>query len=402
MRIFKKNSKKIQAELPTEIHKHPFVVPVVTFFILFFVGCAAFINFSGGTVGADETKVVRVYVDGDKHVFPTHAPTVGELLKRLNIELAPEDVVEPNINSPILSDNFSVNVYRARPVTVVDEDGTRIIDKIAESTAPEIAKKAGLKIFPEDKVEFAAPDLAIADKVVGDLITIDRAVPIILNLYGKDLPIRTQAKTVGELIPEKSINLNQGDTLTPKAETPIKKGMRVFVLGEGKRIVTEEEKIPAPVETEYDATMKVGETKVVDPGKDGKRVVTYEINIEKGKVTSRKEIQSIITEQPEVRKVIEGTKSEGFGGGFDAALASLRSCEGSYSSMTGNGYYGAYQFNSSSWRSFAPEPYKSYWDQGKVPPPAAQDQAARNYYEVSGWSPWPACSVSLGLQDVYR
>jgi hypothetical protein len=106
--------------------------------------------------------------------------------------------------------------------------------------------------------------------------------------------------------------------------------------------------------------------------------------------------------EPETKKIIEGTKTEGFGGGFDAALAALRSCEGSYSSNTGNGYYGAYQFSASSWRSFAPAAYKDSWDSGEVPPPVVQDQAARNYYQVSGWSPWPACSASLGLQDSYR
>lgn len=400
-KLLRKSSKKIQKEqLPTDIHKHPFVVPVVTFFIMFFLACGAFINFSGGTVGADETKVVKVFVDGETHVFPTHAPTVGELLKRLNIELDKEDVVEPNLNSPILADNFSVNVYRARPITVVDENGDRITAKIAESSAKEIAKKAGLKLFPEDRAEFVDPDLAVEDKVVGDLIVVERSVPVILNLYGKDIKTRTLADTVGEMITEKNINMNEGDTLTPKAETRIKKGMRIFLLGEGKRIVTEEEVIPAPVEKEYDATMKAGEIKVVDPGKDGKRVVTYEIHIEKRKIISRKEIQSIVTEEPEVRKVIEGTKSEGFGGGFDAALAALRSCEGGYTSVNPAGYYGAYQFNLSSWSAYAPAAYKN--TNPIDAPPAVQDQAARNYYMASGWAPWPSCSVSLGLQDIYR
>ena len=142
--------------------------------------------------------------------------------------------------------------------------------------------------------------------------------------------------------------------------------------------------------------MKVGEQKVVDPGLEGKRVVTYEIKLENGQEVSRKEIQSVVSVEPQVRKVIQGTKTEGFEGGFASALASLRSCEGSYTSNTGNGYYGAYQFDVGTWGGFGGYPNAA------AAPPAVQDQKARQTYEARGWSPWPACSSSLGLQDIYR
>jgi resuscitation-promoting factor RpfB len=381
---------------PPNLPKHPFVVPVLTFLFLFITACLGLIFTSGGTLAADDTKLVKVHVDGKNYTFPTHAPTVGELLKRLNIELYDQDLVEPNINSPILSDNFSVNVYRARPVTVVDENGDKTKAKIADSTPRGLVKKAGYKVHPEDNVDFAPPDQAVKQGIVGDLITIDRAVPVQFSLYGKTVLLRTHAKTVGDLLDEKGVQTIEGDSVQPSVGTPIKANMKIFVLRKGQKVITVEEKIPAPVETEYDATMKAGETKIVDPGQDGQRIVTYEIKTVNGREVSRKELHSIISTKPEVRKVIAGTKTVGFEGGFASALAALRSCEGSYTSNTGNGYYGAYQFDIGTWGG-----YGGYSNASQAPP-AVQDQKARDTYVARGWSPWPSCSQSLGLQDIYR
>ena len=62
-------------------------------------------------------------------------------------------------------------------------------------------------------------------------------------------------------------------------------------------------------------------------------------------------------------------------------------CEsgGDYSTDTGNGYYGAYQFDQSTWDAYAPSGY-----QGTNPaaaPPAVQDQAAASV----PYDAWPTC-----------
>ncbi|MBU2595799.1 transglycosylase family protein [Patescibacteria group bacterium] len=76
----------------------------------------------------------------------------------------------------------------------------------------------------------------------------------------------------------------------------------------------------------------------------------------------------------------------------------LRMCESgnTYSRNSGNGYYGAYQFNISTWRSYAPAGYADV--RPDLAPPAVQDQAALALYHKRGWQPWPACSRKLGLR----
>ena len=76
----------------------------------------------------------------------------------------------------------------------------------------------------------------------------------------------------------------------------------------------------------------------------------------------------------------------------------LRMCESgnTYARNSGNGYYGAYQFNISTWRSNAPDGWQDVRpDQA---PEAIQDQAALNLYNDRGFGPWPACSRKLGLR----
>ncbi len=74
-------------------------------------------------------------------------------------------------------------------------------------------------------------------------------------------------------------------------------------------------------------------------------------------------------------------------------FARLAACEsgGNYSINTGNGYYGAYQFDLSTWRSVG------FSGRPDLASRATQDEAARRLQAARGWSPWPACSRKLGL-----
>ena len=79
-------------------------------------------------------------------------------------------------------------------------------------------------------------------------------------------------------------------------------------------------------------------------------------------------------------------------------LAALRNCEsgGNYGSNTGNGFYGAYQFDLRTWHGLG------YGGLPSSASPATQDHAAEQLQSVRGWEPWPACSRKLGLGTVSR
>ncbi len=289
-------------------HRHPFAVPVITFMILFFISCATFVVMSGETIGAADAKVVHLYVDGKQQVIPTRAQNVGDVLQKNGIELREGDVTEPAVDSLIIDQDFNINVYRAKPVTIIDDNGQKITAKIAESDPSQIAKKAGMTVYPEDKVEMAAPDEALRDGIIGAKVVIDRAVPTTINLYGNTITARTQAATVGELLKEKNIKAVQGDTIQPSPDTPLTDKTQIFITSVGKQIASTEEEIPAPVEKVSDPNTPAGSSNVTEAGSPGRKVVTYEIELQNGKEVARRPIQEVVSVQPVKKVISEGTK----------------------------------------------------------------------------------------------
>lgn len=75
----------------------------------------------------------------------------------------------------------------------------------------------------------------------------------------------------------------------------------------------------------------------------------------------------------------------------EASWALLRKCEsgGNYATNTGNGYYGAYQFNATTWRSVGGSglPHQAA--------PAEQDKRAKILFSRSGRGQWPICGRKL-------
>jgi hypothetical protein len=119
------------------------------------VGATLFFN-GGRPVQASDSHIVYLFDNGGKQqTLDTKAKTVGELVNKLPLHLIPQDVVEPSLDTPIVEDNFRVNVYRARPVTVTDDSGSKIVTVTAQKSARVVAQDAGLSVYPEDEATFA-------------------------------------------------------------------------------------------------------------------------------------------------------------------------------------------------------------------------------------------------------
>jgi resuscitation-promoting factor RpfB len=303
-----KQKKVVNTQAPKRLsfqRNHPFVVPVITLFGLLIISMFSFLMLGGQTVGASDSKTVQLYVDGKTRTIPTRASTVREMLERVEIELAQEDVVEPSLDTPIISEKFSVNIYRARQVTVVDEQGKKTLAKTAETAPDQMARKAGYNLYPEDKVVVETPDQSLRDGVIGAKVVIDRATPIKINLYGTTYDVRTHAKTVADLAKERGIDFTNSSVL-PAPETALREHELVFVTDPGKQIISVEEVIPNEVETINDQGLTVGTNEVRAEGSQGRKAVVYEITPD-GK---RKPLQEIVVATPVKRVIVKGVKSK--------------------------------------------------------------------------------------------
>ena len=344
---------------------------------------------------ADE-KLVTIYDRGTEKTIVTKARTIREALKLAKFSIDErQDVVEPSLDSEMVAEKYNINIFRARPITIVDGN-KRLKVTTAEQTPALIAKAAGIEVFEEDKTTLSNSDNMAVDGA-NMVMKIDRASMVNFVLYGKESVIRTHAKTVGELLKEKNINPKKDDTLSVDRSAKIIPGMKIELWRNGKQTVTAEEDVKFEVEKVQDANRDSGYREVKQAGENGKKNVTYEIEMKNGVEVSRKEIASVVTKEPKKQIEIVGTKSStSFSGSFSEALARLRSCEGSYTSNTGNGYYGAYQFDKRTWGNYGG------YELASDAPAAVQDEKAWQTYKARGWQPWPTCKAKMGLQDIYR
>ena len=368
--------------------------------ILMLVGGLFFVNqaLADATKPAAKAgeKLVTIYDRGAEKTIVTKARTIREALKLAKFSIDErQDVVEPSLDSEMVAEKYNINIFRARPITIVDGN-KRLKVTTAEQTPALIAKAAGIEVFEEDKTTLSNSDNMAVDGA-NMVMKIDRASMVIFVLYGKESVIRTHAKTVGELLKEKNIDPKKDDTLSVDRSAKIIPGMKIELWRNGKQTITAEEDVKFEVEKVQDANRDSGYREVKQAGENGKKNVTYEIEMKNGVEVSRKEIASVVTKEPKKQIEIVGTKSStSFSGSFSEALARLRSCEGSYTSNTGNGYYGAYQFDKRTWGNYGG------YELASDAPAAVQDEKAWQTYKARGWQPWPTCKVKMGLQDIYR
>ena len=114
-------------------------------------------------------------------------------------------------------------------------------------------------------------------------------------------------------------------------------------------------------------------------------------------VTKRdRRIRRALTAIPVVTAAVGGTLALASPASASSTWAQLRQCEsgGNYSTNTGNGYYGAYQFTASTWQSLG------YSGLPSNAPPAVQDEAALRLAQRSGFSQWPVCGQGMGADQL--
>lgn len=253
-------------------------------------------------------RMLTIHDRGTDRVIITEEATVGDALKKAGVEIDPKDSVEPAVTEKLIATDYQVNIYRARPVLIVDGN-VRTKITTAYQTALQIVESAGIKLYEEDKTTIGQINNIITDGV-GLQVVIDRAMKVNLTLYGRDTEVRTQAKTIAELLREKNIKLEPNDKVMPDRGTLLKEGLAIRVWREGKQIISVDEPIAYSVETIEDADRPAGYKEIKIAGEAGLRSVSYETIIQDEVETSRTEIASITVKHPKTQTEIIGVKGK--------------------------------------------------------------------------------------------
>lgn len=282
------------------------LVALITSALLLGVSAQAQSSSQSNQTSQDNGHLITLYDRGEKSVFLSQGATIGEALDEQGIELDARDAVEPSVTEELIASDYRVNIYRARPVIVVDGvTRTKIITPY--QTAQRIAKDAGIALYVEDKATMSR-SLDLVGDGAGLVLTIQRATHFTFDLYGKKSEVRTHGRTVGDMLKEKNVLIGADDRVSVPLATPMQNGMEIRVWREGKQTITDEQPIGFGVKFVYDADRPVGYRAIETPGTPGVLMVTYEVEIKDGAELSRKEIARLVTKHPATQQLTIGIK----------------------------------------------------------------------------------------------
>lgn len=225
------------------------VVAAVFATVLDAVTSKTFAAEEGGEHRLIEPHFVTIHDQGKKLTVKTDAVTVIEALTRAGYKVSDTDIVEPERNTLINIDNYHINIYRSRPVLIVDGKVKKHI--MTASYDPQtIAESAGFTIYDGDDISLATNESF----------------------------------------------LEAGITTTYK------------ITRKGGESMTVEESIPFTERTEEDTSMDPGETKVIQEGETGRKVLSYAIKFQEGKEVSRELVSEEIVKAPVEKVTKVGSK----------------------------------------------------------------------------------------------
>jgi uncharacterized protein YabE (DUF348 family) len=254
-------------------------------------------------VSADgERRLVTFYDDGVQTTILTSASTLADALAQADIAVEPADHVEPAVDTELIASHYTVNIYRARPVLVIDGDReTKIIT--AAQSGRTMAEDAGVQLATEDLALVGQTDDILADGGVGLKVIVQRAIEVNLVLYGREQKVLTQAATVADFIAEKGLQIDDTDYLNLGLGSHLYYGMTLRIWREGKNTVTVEEEVPFDTDTIQDADRPIGYKAVRVPGTVGQKLVTYEVEMHGGVETAPRRIIQTVTIVEPVRQI---------------------------------------------------------------------------------------------------
>ncbi len=321
---------------------------------------------------------VRVRADGAVIEAESSATDVAALLSEHNVALGPDDVVVPNVATPLEND-MRVTVYRAFPVSV-DLDG-------------EVTTHNTTLRRPRDFIAQLAIEEDVAMRDAPDRLRSGASVLLrtrklgTLNVDGQSINYHRPVLTVGELLDDYEVVLGPQDMTDPGVNEVIPESNAFVTV---TRVATETdvaiEPYTRPDERRADANLAIGETRVVE-GEPGTQTVTYQIIRHDDREFERIPISKVPIDEASPTITFYGTKANPLwdkmaqcetGGRWDAPGPTYQGGLGIY--YVNWNHYGGRQFAPTAGRATREE----------------QIIVAERIRREHGWHAW-GCAEAIGL-----
>lgn len=344
----------------------------------------------GGAVVATQQKAITIDADGQDISLVTLSKDVQGALDSAGVQVGEEDFVSPAPSQTLTRDQH-ITVRTLKQVSVV-VDGVPTTVKSTALTVEDLLEQVP-GFVPGSQVS-ADPEARADD---GMKLEVTKPKFVNINDGGKMVRTWVAAKTVGDALEERGIELGKEDQLKTDPNTPLRNNLDITIDRVSTEEKTDTEDIEAPKEYSDDPELPRGEEKVLEEGTPGKKEVTRRIVTVNGKQTEVTVLNEKELKAPTPAKVARGTKATAPAVANGSVWDSIAQCEagGNWATNTGNGYAGGLQFSPSTWLAYGGGEYAATADQASR---EQQIAVAEKVQAAQGWGAWPACTAKLGIR----
>lgn len=270
----------------------------------------AFAVLCAGTAFAatSETYIVDVYEGSQVTRVETTEEDAYSVVAEADIELADNDKLI--LDDFTAGEDSRIIVCRASNVTFVNADGT-VKNIVFAGTVAELIEQQGVVL--SDKLVSSVNVKAVVTN--NSEVKILNSYDLTINVDNEKKFVKSTAKTVGELLAEQNIVLDENDEVSPTADTALSNEMVIDVLRVEYVTREAEETVEFTSKTKYSSAMLKGTSKVTQKGVNGTKTVVYKDKVVNGVVESSTVESETITKQPVTKITTVGTlvKSSGLG-----------------------------------------------------------------------------------------
>nr|WP_205188933.1 G5 and 3D domain-containing protein [Metabacillus iocasae] len=254
--------------------------------VIFVTSFVAFSTVIGFVAYKSTQASVSLTVDGQKVDINTHAKTVGDLLRREDIEVSKRDYLSHSLSAQV-TENMNVVWKPAKSVQLVVDQQKKNIWTTA-NTVQEVLKDQKLELSKHDQIQ-PSLDTAIKQDLA---IEIDKAFQVTLNEGENQQQVWSTSTTVADFLEQQEIKLNNPDRVDPSLSSQVTPGSVVNVIRIKKVTDVVEEPVDYATVTKNDPNLEKGKEKVIQKGQQGRVTKHYEVTLENGKETSRKLVKT--------------------------------------------------------------------------------------------------------------
>jgi uncharacterized protein YabE (DUF348 family) len=247
-------------------------------------------------------KTVALTLDGQEKIVKTHAATIQDIFKELNISLGEEDYLSLAANTKV-EDQLQIVWKPAKQVHVVENQEEKTYWS-ASDTVKEFLEEQNIVLKEHDKLT-PNPDTELNKDMK---IDIQRAFPLKVVVGGKEQEGWSTSTTVADFLSQQGITLNELDRVEPALTETVTSNALIKVIRVEKVTDVVEEPIKFAVVTKKDGSLEKGKQKVMTEGQEGLLSKKYEVTLEDGKEVSRNLVSETKVRDKMDKVVAMGTK----------------------------------------------------------------------------------------------